>query len=97
MCPAGYECLVGSETSMNGFCSRTCTPGQGTDDCAAGYTGVGLPMCIFAISGGQNYCGIVCEAQGVAELNGMCPSGMSCTIPLTDAMMMEVGKACDVI
>ncbi len=104
-CATGYICL----SLMGGthaWCSKTCTPGQGTDTCSTGYTGPGLAQCMFQVGpmgATMNYCGVMCEDDSgtnaycpANKCTGACPStpSLACTAPLTNTMMTVVAKAC---
>jgi len=90
-CGAGFTCLT-LQGGTGGWCSKTCTPGQGTDMCMTGYTGPGIAACFLAVTpqgGGTavNYCGVVCsDAAGGQDYcpgcTGTCPGALACTAPL---------------
>ena len=96
-CPMGYTCLA-TPDATNGFCSKPCTPGQGTDDCGAGYAGIGVPNCFMGVEDQagnvSTFCGIICKANEAPDLTGECPVGMECTAPLQDAAGNEVATGC---
>lgn len=90
-CPTGFQCLT-LQGGSGSWCSKTCTPGQGTDTCAQGYTGPGIAACILQVTpqgGGtaMNFCSVICmDAAGGADYcpgcNGTCPGALQCAAPL---------------
>lgn len=96
-CPLDYTCLS-QAGATKGMCSRPCTPGETTDDCADNYTGPGFPNCFMGVEDASGavatFCGIVCAMPDVPELTGECPVGMTCTAPLQDASGADVATGC---
>ena len=99
-CPTGFLCLPLGAAS---WCSKEC---ENHTTCQEGYTGPGLPACVFQISTEGDaepelvVCGIVCEGiEGTGctaeTCDGTCPEELTCTASLSNTMMQEVGKACE--
>ena len=99
-CPGGFMCIA---LEGGSWCSKEC---ETHPQCQEGYTGPGIPACIVGVDTDNDMmpdfvmCGIVCEgipATGCDEdsCDGTCPGGLSCTSPVSDQNMEEVGKACE--
>jgi hypothetical protein len=96
-CDTGFICLS-LENGTNAWCSKTCTQGAG-DNCAAGYTGTGLPACTLSVAS-TDYCGVICQDQddgGVCPstvCTGSCPGTLACTGELQNTSAQNVAKVC---
>lgn len=103
-CGAGFTCL-NLQGGNGAWCSKQCDPAA--DQCAAGYTGTGIPACVFGITfekGGPatNYCGVICNdlpgdpaiCNPPTACNGSCPGTLQCSAPLNTGDGTHVADAC---
>jgi hypothetical protein len=103
-CGDGFTCL-NLQGGNGAWCSKACD--AQADMCAVGYTGAGIPACVYGITfekGGEavTYCGVICEdiagdpvvCNPSTACNGTCPGTLQCTAPLNTQEGTHVANAC---